>query len=305
MAALNYAKEYGRELAQAYPYALYFGDIWAAIKPDVKFVNNKTVEIPSLTTTGRVNGDRDSIGTFSRNFDNAWETKTLSQHRTWGTLVHPRDIDETNQVASIANITRVFNEEQKFPEMNAYAISRLYSLRNEQKAVTALANGTITNENVLTYFDTLMDNMDEAGVPTEGRRLYVDTYTKTLIDTAKESARFLSATDESVKRRISRIDEVTIVSVPTKFMKTAYTFYTGAESGTNNGYAVAADAKNVKMLLIHLSAVIPAVNYEFAQLESPSALSQGKYVYYEESFEDLFIYNKKVDGIQFLVENNA
>lgn len=301
MAVLNYATEYARELAQAYPYALYFGDIWSATKPEIKFVNNKTIEIPSLSTTGRVNGDRDSIGTFSRNFDNAWETKTLSQHRTWGTLVHPRDIDETNQVASIANITKVFNEEQKFPEMNAYAISRIYSLRNEQKAVTALAKGTITKDNVLEYFDAKMDEMDEAGVPTAGRLLYVDTYTKTLIDTAKESARYLNASDEDVKRRLSRIDEVRIISVPTKFMKTAYTFATGADG--SNGYAVAEDALNVKMFLIHLSAVIPAVNYDFAQLESPSALSQGKYVYFEESFEDLFIFNKKVDGIQFVVEN--
>lgn len=304
MATLNYAKEYGRELAQAYPYALYFGDLWSATKPEVKFINNKTIEIPSLSTTGRVNGDRDSIGTFSRNFDNAWETKTVSNHRTWGTLVHPRDIDETNQVASIANITKVFNEEQKFPEMNAYAISRIYELKNGQETITALNKGTVTKDNVLTYFDTMMDTMDEKGVPSAGRILYVDTYTKTLIDTAKESARYLSATDEEVKRRLSRIDEVTIKSVPTKFMKTAYKFYEGNESsGQNNGYAVASGAKDVKMLLIHLSAVIPAVNYEFAQLESPSALSQGKYVYFEESFEDLFIYNKKHDAIQFVVEN--
>lgn len=306
MATLNYAKEYGRELAQAYPYALYFGDLWSATKPEVKFINNKTIEIPSLSTTGRVNGDRDSIGTFSRNFDNAWETKTVSNHRTWGTLVHPRDIDETNQVASIANITKVFNEEQKFPEMNAYAISRIYELKNGQETITALNKGTVTKDNVLTYFDTMMDTMDEKGVPSTGRILYVDTYTKTLIDTAKESARYLTASDEEVKRRLSRIDEVTIKSVPTKFMKTAYKFYEGNESsGQNNGYTVASGAKDVKMLLIHLSAVIPAVNYEFAQLESPSALSQGKYVYFEESFEDLFIYNKKHDAIQFVVENPA
>lgn len=303
MAALNYATEYARELAQAYSYALYFGDIWSATKPEIKFVNNKTIEIPSLTTTGRVNGDRDSIGTFSRNFDNAWETKTLSQHRTWGTLVHPRDIDETNQVASIANITKVFNEEQKFPEMNAYAISRLYSLKNAKETITSLAKGTVTNANVLEYFDGLMDKMDEAGVPSVGRILYVDTYTKTMIDTAKESARFLNASDTAVKRTLSRIDEVEIKSVPTKFMKSAYTFFTGEDG--SNGYAVAGDAKDIKMFLVHLSAVIPAVNYEFAQLESPSALSQGKYVYFEEDFEDLFIYDKKHVALQFIVENNA
>ena len=306
MPALNYAKEYARELAQAYPYALYFGDLWSAIKQGVKFVNSKTIEIPSLSTTGRVDGDRDSIGTFSRNFDNNWETKTLSQHRTWGTLVHPRDIDETNQVASISNITQVYNEEQKFPEMNAYAISRMYSLKNEKETITSLAKGTITTANVLTYFDTLMDKMDEAGVPITGRILYVDTYTKTMIDTAKESARFLTSTDTSIKRTISRIDEVDIRSVPTKFMKTEYTFFKGNESsGQKSGYVIKSGAKDIKMFLVHLSAVIPAVNYEFAQLESPSALSQGKYVYYEESFEDLFIFDKKHDALQFIVENVA
>lgn len=301
MAVLNYAEQYARELAQAYPYTLYFGKIWSATKPEVKFLDNKTIQLPSLTTTGRVNGDRDTIGTFSRNFDNNWESKTLKNHRTWGTLVHPKDIIETNHVASIANITKVFNEEQKFPELDAYAISTLYSLKNEQEAVTALAKGTVKLENVLTYFDGLMDKMDEARVPQSGRTLYVDTYTKTMIDTAKESARFLSASDTTVRRTLSRIDEVEVVSIPTAMMKTAYEFF-GGEDG-KNGYAVAEGAKDVKMLLIHLSAVIPAINYEFAQLESPSALSQGKYVYFEEAFEDLFIYNKKHTAIQFIVEN--
>lgn len=304
MAALNYATEYARELAQAYPYTLYFGDIWSAIKPEVKFTDNNTIKLPNLKTTGRVNGNRDTIGSFSRNFDNDWETKTLSTHRSWGTLVHPRDIDETNKVASIANITKVYNEEQKFPEMDAEAISKLYSLKNAQETITGLANGTITASNVLTYFDTLMDKMDENRVPQAGRILYVDTYTKTMIDTAKDSARFLSATDEEVKRKLSRIDEVVIKSVPTSLMKTAYTFFAGDEStGQKDGFAVASDAKDIKMLLIHLSAVIPAISYEFAQLDEPSTLSQGKYVYYEESFEDLFIYNKKHHAIQFVVEN--
>jgi hypothetical protein len=200
----------------------------------------------------------------------------------------------------------VFNQTQKFPEMNAYAISRLYTLKNEQETITSLAKGTLTLDNVLTYFDTLMDKMDEAEVPVDGRKLYVDTYTKTMIDTAKESARYLNASDTAVKRNISRIDEVTVISVPTKYMKSAYTFYTGAESsGKKEGYAIAADAKDVKMMLIHLDAVIPAINYEFAQLEEPSTLSKGKYVYFEESFEDLFIYNQKHSAIQFIVENAA
>ena len=297
MAKLNYAKEYSQELAQAYPYTLYFGALWSAVKPNVKFLNSNTVELPNLTVKGRKDGNRDSIGTFGRNFDNNWETKTLKRHRIWDTLVHPRDIDEANHVASIANITKVMNEEQKFPEMDAEAIDALYALKNAKEAITALAKGTVTVENVLTYFDTLMDKMDEARVPANGRILYCDTFTKTMIDTAKDVVR--TSGNKVLGRTVSRIDEVEIISVPTALMKTAFDFK------SDDGYAVKEDAKNVKMLLVHPSAIIPVISYEFAQLESPSALSQGKYVYYEESFEDMFIYDKKHDGIQFLVEENT
>ena len=54
--------------------------------------------------------------------------------------------------------------------------------------------------------------------------------------------------------------------------------------------------------MVHPLAVITPINYEFARLDEPSAMSQGKYVYYEESHEDVFILQKKIDGIQFAVE---
>ena len=304
MAALNYATQYLRELTGSFPYTLYFGALWNATKPEVKFTDNDTVKIPKLKTTGRKNGDRDNITSFSRNFSNSWETKQLKTHRTWDTLVHPRDIDETNKTASIANITKTMNETEKFPEMDAEAISAIYALKNEQEAITPLAKGTITLENVLTYFDTLMDKMDEARVPASGRILYVDTYTKTMIDTAKENNRNLGALDTAIARAIGRIGEVEIVSVPTSVMKSAYVFHTGEESeGRNEGFEVAADAKNVKMFLVHPIAVIPNIVYTFAQLDEPSSLSKGHWTYFEESFEDMFIYDERHSAIQFVVEN--
>lgn len=294
---LNYAKEYSQALAQAYPYTLYFGALWSATKPDVKFLNNNTVILPSLSVKGRGNGDRDTIGSFSRNFNNAEETKVLKTHRTWDTLIHPRDIDETNHVASITNITRVMNEEQKFPEMDAEMITALFEQKN---ALEAIEEGdALTIANVLTKFDAMMDKMDEARVPAAGRILYADTYTKTLIDTAKEAARNLSATDTAVARSLDRIGEVEVNGVPTSAMKSKYTFK------ESDGFEVAEDAKDVKMLLVHPSAIIPVIAYDFAELGAPSSLSKGKWTYFEESFEDVFIFNKKHAGIQFYVEKKT
>ncbi len=293
---LNYAKEYSQALAQSYPYTLFFGALWSAVKPDVKFLRNDTVILPSLSVKGRKNGDRDSIGSFGRNFNNEEEPKKLKTHRTWDTLIHPRDIDETNHVATIQNITKVMNEEQKFPEMDAEMMTALYKLKNEIENITE--DDVLTLANVLVKFDSMMDKMDEARVPAAGRLLYADTSTKTLIDTAKEAARNLSAQDTAVARSLDRIGEVEVIGVPKSAMKSAYKF-------TDDGFEVDENAKDVKMLLVHTSAVIPVIAYDFAQLGAPSSLSQGKWTYFEESFEDVFIYNKKHDAIQFYVERTA
>ena len=293
MTALNYAEQYAKELAQAYPYVLYSGALWNTENSSkYKVIDAKTIQIPIVSVGGRTNGDRETIGGFTRNFDNTWETKTLKNHRTWQTLVHPKDIDETNQVVSISNITKVMNEEEKFPEMDAYMFSNIYKLRNEQKAITPLED-ELTVSNVLDKFDEMMDAMDEARVPHSGRILYCDTFTKTLITKAIAVVR--SNGQKSIVRDVERLEEVTITSVPTDLLKTAYTF--------NDGFEVGGSAKDIKMLLLHPSSILPIVSYSFAQLESPSAMSQGKYVYFEESFEDVFILNKRVDAIQIIVKD--
>lgn len=301
---VNYAEAYSRELANAYPYVLYSGALWSNENTrKYKIVDAKTIKIPLLSTGGRVDGDRTKIGDFSQNFSNDWETKTLTNHRIWQTLVHPQDVNQTNMVASISNITKVMNETKKFPELDAMMFSTIYSLRNTQKAITA-ETAELTASTVLTKFDAMMDAMDEALVPVSGRVLYCDTYTKTLIDNAIAIVR--NNGDKKLVRSVSRIEEVDIVSVPTALFKTEYTFNDGKTSGqTDGGFVAKSTAKDMAMILLHPSAILPIVSYSFAQLQPPSALSQGKYVYFEESFEDVFILNKRVEAIQICVKKSA
>lgn len=294
MAALNYAQEYLNELAQSWPYTLYFGALYATPNNGrYRWVNANTIQIPSLDTTGRVDSNRDTIAFATRNYNNAWETKTLRNERQWSTLLHPRDVDETNQVATIANITQVFNEEQKFPEMDMYTVSTIYS------DWTTLGNTAITTalttQNILSVFDQMMEKMAEARVPATGRILYVNPTVNTKLKQAEGLARQLALTNRSaeVNRSIANLDLVQIVEVPSNMMKTVYDFTVGAKPGSS--------AQQIEMFLVHPLAVITPVTYEFAQLDAPSAMSNGKYVYFEESHEDVFILNKKASGIDFVV----
>lgn len=292
MAAINYAKQYSDALAQVYPYVLNFGRLYATPNNGrYRWVNGKTVEIPNISTTGRTAADRDTIAAAARNYDNGWESKTLTNQRKWSTLVHPADIDQTNQVASIQNITQVMNEEQKFPEMDAYCLSTIYTLwesRGKVADTTALSSG-----NVLSIFDALMLEMDNARVPANGRILYCTHEVKTLLKQATDFDRTFGVQSgiSNVNRVVSRIDEVEVIGVPATLMRTDYDFTTG--------WAPVDGAEQVNLFLIHPTAVITPVSYQFSQLDAPSAMTQGKYFYYEESFEDVFILHNHVDAIQF------
>lgn len=305
MPAINYAEQYARELANAYPYVLNFGALYATPNNGRYRMgeDGKTIYIPNLSTSGRVAANRDTIATAVRNYDNAWEPKTLTNQRKWSTLVHPKDIDQTNAIASIANITRTFNEFQKFPEMDAYTISKLYHDWSTTDAKTGYTGKTaITSElsaaTVLSVFDTMMLNMDNARVPANGRILYCTNEVKTMLKQASGLSRSFDVQTggQAISRTVSRIEEVEIIGVPSTLMRTAYNF--------NSGWAVADGAGLVNMMLVHPDAVITPVSYQFAQLDQPSAVTEGKYIYYEESFEDVFILNKRADALQFHVTAN-
>ena len=299
MATLNYATNYERTLDQAFPYVLNFGALYATPNNGrYRWVNAKTIEIPRISTTGRVSANRDTIGTASRNYDNSWETKTLANERKWSTLVHPMDVDETNMATTIGNITRVFNEENKFPEMDAYLISKLYSawttsVSSENYTGKVADKTVLSTSNILQVFDNMMLNMDNARVPANGRILYVTHEVKSMLKEAQGISRSFNVQDsnKSIDRIVNRLDEVEVIGVPASLMKTAYNFTTG--------YAPSPTADQINMFLVHPLAVITPVKYTFAQLEAPSAMSEGKYVYYEESYEDAFILNNKADALQF------
>lgn len=296
MNELNYAKVYSEALAQAFPYALNFGALYATKNNGrYRFKGGKTVEIPVINTTGRVNSDRDGIDGLSRNYENSWETKELTNQRKWSTLIHPADVDQTDYAATISNITSVFNNEHKFPEMDAYTISKIYS---DWVALGKSAQSiTLTEENVISVFDELMAEMTESRVPVIGRILYVTPAVMKLLKSSSAIGRSLDVKSGGgeINRTVTMLDGVAVVEVPAALMKTAYDF--------DNGWQVSDSASQVGMLLIHPESVITPVSYEFACLDEPSATTGGKYAYYEESFEDVFVLNRRADGIAFVINN--
>ena len=284
---VNYASEYSRALAQAYPYLSYFSAIWASensnrYKPGM----GKTMYIPTVTTSGAVDVNRNQItGTFNRNWNNQWQAVELQMDREWNTLVDPMDITETGDVATIANITRTFNELQKIPEMDAFLAAKLGSF------VTTPDTTTLTAANILEKWDGYLAGMTDARVNRDRVECYMTPAVYKLLKEAAGITRFVS-TDEGfrgIDRNVARLDGVRITEVPSDIMKTAFVF--------DEGFVPAQTAKGINLIMVDPMSVAAPVKYETSMMSAPTAQSKGKYLYYERYYYGAFILNQRQAGV--------
>ena len=280
---INYAAQYAKELANAYPYLSYFGEVWASpnnAKYRPALDNAKTVFIPSMTVSGAKAVNRDFInGQFSRNFNNGYESKTMAMDREWDTIVDPLDINETNEVVTIANITKTFNEFQKIPEMDAYASSKLAGFADAFGGIDATS---LTAANILDTWDNYLAYMTDQRVNRDRLIVHVTPGTYKLLKQAAGITRFLEVSNgiQAVDRNVAKLDGVTIVETPSDMMFDAYDF--------TEGWVKAAGAHQINMLFVDPLALIAPVVYDTSMLTPPSAVSKGKYVYYERYYYDVF-----------------
>ena len=294
MTQMNYAAQYGRELANAYPYLSYFGDLWNAGESQrFKPLQGKTVYIPSMTTTGARAVNRDRIdGVFTRNFDNNWEAKTLQMDRDWDTLVDPMDMQETNEVATIANVTQTFNQFQKIPEQDAYMASKLAGFA---QAHGGIVTTTPDASNILTLWDNALVYMTDQRVNRDRLRCKVIPAVYKLLKEATGLTRFVEtgAGIQNVDRNIARLDGVQIEEVPSDMMKTAYDFTVG--------FAVSESAAQINMLFYDSMAIAAPIIYDTSMISAPTAQSKGKYLYYERYYYDVFILSQRQAGVYALL----
>lgn len=132
------------------------------------------------------------------------------------------DVDETNQIVSIANIQSRFEKKQAIPELDCYTFSKLYT---EAKRVGAeIKNTAITAANVLADFDDNCEKFENAGVPLSRCILYCTPAYKKALKNAEGIQRTLEATGgaKGIDRRVHTLDDLKeIKTVPIERFKTA------------------------------------------------------------------------------------
>lgn len=291
MANLNYAAQYGRAIQTAYPYLSYYADLWNQGE-SYRFrpLNGKTVYIPIVSTTGARAANRNSIdGSFSRNFDVDWQAMTLTMDREWDTLVDPIDVIETNEVGTIANVTRVFNELQKIPEQDAYMSSKLAAFAG---AHGGTSTESLTSATILTEWDKALEYMTNQRVNRDRVKCKMTPAAYKLLKQATGLTRFIEVTNgiQAVDRNVAKLDGVEIMEVPADMMKTKYIFTTGWAVDTTY-------AQQMNFVLYDPEAIAAPIVYDVAMMSPGSAQTKGKDIYYERYYYDVFMLAQRGAGV--------
>jgi hypothetical protein len=291
---INYAESFEQFLVQKYEAEMKSFKLTQS-NPQVQWLNAKTIKLPVVTLSGYKNHTR-TIGFNSGDFTNTWEAKTLNFDRDVEFFVDAMDVDETNMVASVANIQTVFEREQAIPETDAYRFSKMYSEFTSKSGTVDTT--TLTVANALEKFDGWMEAMDDAGVPEEGRILFCTPATATIFKEAQGLTRFLNVNPNNgqVYRNVHSLDDVEIIKVPSARMKTAYDFTTG--------FTPAQSAKQINAILVHPDSVVARERYAYIKMFAPGTDSRtgDGYIYQNRKYGDLFLLNQRIAGVAINTE---
>ena len=287
---VNYAAQYGQELANAYPYLSYFSDLWNQGESQrFRPLRGKTVYIPNMTTSGAKAANRDQItGVFNRNFNVDWQACDLAMDREWDTLVDPMDMVETNDVATIANVTRTFNSLQKIPEQDAYAASKIAGFAGNFGGVDTTS---LSAANILASWDTYLAYMTDHRINRDRVRCKMTPDTYKLLKQAAGVTRFIDAGTgiRNIDRNVGRLDGVLIEEVPKDIMQSAFVF--------TEGWVKDASAVQLNLLMYDPMSLAAPIVYDTSMISAPTAASKGKWLYYERYYYDVFALNQRGGGL--------
>ena len=288
MAVLSYVTQFYKRILDMYGHELVSDALYHS-NGDIQIVNSREIKLPRLSVSGYKDHDRKTLGYNSGNYSNDFETKTLDHDRDIEFFVDPMDVDETNQIVSIANIQARFEKRQAIPELDCYTFSKLYSEAERVGAV--IRTDAVTRANILADFDDNCEAFEDAGVPLSRCILYCTAAYRKELKNAEGLQRVMDVGGGSraVDRRVHSLDDLgEIRTVPLERFKTAYDF--------TEGYKADATGKQINYILVDPEAQVSRVKYAYINTYTPGHDSRtaDNYLYQNRRFNGTFALDQEL-----------
>lgn len=288
MALLNYVTQFNTRILDMYGHGL-ISDALYHSNMDINIIGAKEIRLPRISVSGYKDHDRKTLGFNGGNYSNDFEPKVLDHDRDIEFFIDPMDVDETNQIVSIANVQARFEKRQAIPELDCYTFSKLYS---EAVRVGAdIRTASITRANILADFDDNCEEFENLGVPLSRCILYCTAAYRKELKNAEGIQRTFAVDSgaNGIDRRVHTMDDLgEIKTVPIERFKTAYDF--------TEGYAVDASGKQINYILIDPDAQVSRVKYSYINVFTPGHDSRvtDSYMYQNRRFNGTFALDREL-----------
>lgn len=282
--SLEYAKKFLPIIDDIYKASAITAGIDTGTKVDFTGVNE--VKVLKVSTTG--------LGDYSRtdgypkgDITASWETLTLTEERGKEFSIDRMDDEETLGMV-FGTVTGQFMRDWVIPELDAYRFAKYASTQGISTTTAAV----LTKNDILEAIDEAVRQMDEDEVPAEGRRLYVNSDLKPILNSALNRQ---WGSDGTVNTVLAGYNNMPIIYVPKS------RFYTGitlANGSTSWGYTKANGAANINFMIIYPGAILQAKKFALPKIFSPD-VNQDKdaWKFQFRLYHDAFVYENKVKGV--------
>lgn len=188
---------------------------------NVRWLDAKTFHFTQMSTTGYKDHSRTG-GWNSGEYTQTDVPFTLTHDRDVEFMVDKADVDETNQTASIQNISAVFEQTQAAPEADALFFSKVAAKAKEvgnYSSTPRTSTGAWTKSNVYSKLKTILMQSKLKLYKAKGALiLYVDSFIMDLLEQASDFTRQIEVTQiaegpTGIETRVSSIDGVPIMEV--------------------------------------------------------------------------------------------
>jgi len=186
------------------------------------------------------------------------------------------DVDETNFVATAANVMGEFQRTKVIPEIDAYRYSSIASQAiektNDGEIDAAVGGYTPSVTDILTKLrEDIYAIYDVAGeIPLV---IIMNMQAAAILENSAELSKTLSVIDFTqgdIKTSVRAIDNNPIIKVPSLRMKTKYVFYSGKTAEQKaGGFAQAGDAKTINWIICPRTAPIAVSKTDNIRIFTP------------------------------------
>lgn len=215
----------------------------------VKYTGGNEVKIPTITTQGMGDYDRDK-GYVQGAVTLTYQTFQMTQDRGRKFILDAMDVDETNFVADAGAVLGEFQRSNVIPEIDSYRYSKIFALAKAKSKATegyTPVKQTIL-EKLLADVAAIRDIFTAAELV-----ITMSPLTAAILNAALEGSRRLNIIDfkqGNISTRVKSIDDMPILEVPSSRLKTIYKKNDGKTVGQEAGGLVPdTSAKDINWII--------------------------------------------------------